>query len=204
MAQRLKPIRPTARLYAKNDVPRGAMALPGPAPDLRTVLFLRVGDRAVSFGKRDLKELKLTADEAIELAAGSLRTAVPVKVRSEADGLLWTVQSEVPFVSGYALALGALPKVPKLGKLGALVALPSAHLMAVAPLTRKSIADEALQAMVPGTLQAHGEAAEPLSRNIYWVRGDEWLTIEITVKDMMVQVKLPKAFQEATGLGPPR
>jgi hypothetical protein len=192
------PVAPIARFLRKADVPKTEVRLPGGPRELALVPFMRVGNQARSFGKKDLRELGLSLEELGEMVLAGVREEVPVRVRSAGDGIYTVSNEKIPFVSAWALMLGEVKGLPKIGPKGALVTMPNPQLLAVRPMKKTGLR-AAIEHLIPSTISAFNESAEPLSPDLYWVRGDDWQRIRIEVRGFQLRVHLTEELEDELG-----
>jgi len=189
-----------ARPLLKLRVQRAETLRPGTisaaiAGDLHAVLVLDLPSFVTPVRVADLTAWEQPAQDLVALALENVKTKERVEINpmEVASARLFTVSGASVFVATLGLAAEDL-----LGgdtAYGALVAMPSAHIVLC-----HSIADgrslRVLHAIAAGALQAYEGGPSPLSPDVFWKRGDRFVTLAVRREDGEVKCELPGEFDE--------
>jgi len=106
---------------------------------------------------------------------------------------IYAVSGKSVFVATLGLAADDLLGAPT--EFGALVAMPSAHILLCHSIVdRRSL--RALEAMAAGALEAFEGGPAPLTPDLMWKRGDQFVALPVRREDGEVKCELPRSFDE--------
>src|SRR6267142_1311922 len=189
-----------ARPLLKLRVQRAETLRPGTisaaiAGDLHAVLVLDLPSFVTPVRVADLTAWEQPAQDLVALALENVKTKERVEINpmEVASARLFTVSGASVFVATLGLAAEDLLGADT--AYGALVAMPSAHIVLC-----HSIADgrslRVLHAIAAGALQAYEGGPSPLSPDMFWKRGDRFVTLAVRREDGEVKCELPGEFDE--------
>lgn len=184
------------KLRVQRGTTLGPSSISAPiAGGLHAVLVLDLPSFVTPVRVADLAAWERPAEQLVQLALENVKAQEHVELNPMEIGgtRVFAVSGKSVFVATLGLAADEL--LGKATPYGALVAMPSGHiLLCHAIADRRSL--RALEGMAAGSLQAFEGGPAPLTPDLFWKRGDQYVVLPVRRENGEVKCDLPKSFDE--------